>query len=89
MVWPKIMEEMSIIREEGVCFFTHDDAKAVIECGVHNSVEAIGKIQKKRLGRFLFIRRAKVLCLSMTQIARLLVLSLLRFIAGGVVSILR
>ena len=33
---------MSIIREEGVCFFTHDDAKAVIERGIHNSDEAIG-----------------------------------------------
>ena len=58
----KIRAEMSIIREEGVCFFTHDDAKAVIERGIHNSVEAIGRIHKKRLDRFLCIRRAKVLC---------------------------
>ena len=41
---------MSIIREEGVCFFTHDEAKAVSERGIPNSVEAIvGRIHKKRL----------------------------------------
>ena len=53
---------MSIIREEVFKKYIHDDAKAVIERGIHNSVEAIGRIQKKCLDRFLCIRRAKVLC---------------------------
>ena len=53
----------------GVCFlFINDDAKAVIERGIHNSVEAKGKIQEEGSvsekthfwGRFCSVRNASL-----------------------------